>query len=319
MRAGDTRVVAEVTQVMSPEDVAKLAEELARPEAERDLADLLNLPPPTIDELMPRDAPLFHNPAIDSNLGLEGNWIIHWADSDEPDGYAVLSKGGAIDCVGEPCWSEFARDPAAPWEVVFWQPGGGSAGYVDMAADGLLNVYYFNFHLGTNGGRSIGRAVSSDRIEGAWTYVDQEGAESWVRVRSKIRWFQAYSEGPEDTKAIGGNPLAVRTTYIPPGNYMRGNRSSFIIDVYGDELWGRHYPWIARETGLEIWDVSYICTPADGGYVTHSDWAVCFNQGGVEGLSIEIIVWPDAAPGLQHLYIDGMPIPLELEVAGWPE
>lgn len=269
----------------------------------------------------PEPRPNIRDPAIDPNLPLEGNWMIEWqGDSDESLGYAVLSKGGAWKCVDDPeggCWYRFTRDPAAEWHLGFWAEDGGNSASVEMTGPGQFTAEYGYGHLGYSDGVSI---VSGglDGITGKWKQGDRSGSEVWRRVVPRVDTVIWPGDiGAEAT--LADPPVTVISTYSDAGNEMRGNRPSFVIDLMGENLWGRHDYWMPRAQGLEIGDISYICAPAEDGYANHGDFSVCMRQGGVIGVELEFVVWGHARPGLQTLYFNDQEIPFNLVLEGYPQ
>lgn len=73
--------------------------------------------------------------------------------------------------------------------------------------------------------------------------------------------------------------------------------------------------FLPKESGIEIEGHSFIC--ADGAmessfYKTRS----CLDKGGVSGVQIELVPWPEATPGLKILKFDHQNIPFFLDVIG---
>jgi hypothetical protein len=273
----------------------------------------LNFPPE------PRPNP--RDPAVDPNLPLEGNWMIRWeGDSGETPGYAVLSKGGSWTCVDNPdvgCWYRFFREADAEWRLGFWADDGGNSASVEMTGPGQFTALYGYGHLGYSGGASM---VSGglDALSGMWKQGDRSGTEVWERVVSRVDRV-AWPDGPGQEADVGGPPVTVRSVYSDAGNAMRGNRPSFVLNLLGENLWGRHDYWMPRAEGLEIKGLSYLCKPAEDGYVVHGDFWVCLRQGGVIGVQLSFNVWSEARPGPQVLYFDDAEIVFNLELEGYPQ
>lgn len=278
--------------------------------------ELTSRPTPTT---LPANYPKFQDTSVHPNIALEGNWKIKWENTDGGDftGYATFAKGRApILCPKEPC-----RPVDSKWGVSFYfLPGKGeTAGSTVISSPGILETKYNHFWLGTWGGKSKGRVINNDRIEGEWSY-GKSGPEVWERVKSEVISVQSLSDRPRDTALLSSRPVRVKSQYSGAGNDMRGNRPSFKLRLFGRELWGIHYVWMPPESDLELRSMRYICTlRSDGsGYPTHSTYSVCMSQGGVVGVEINIVVWSKAKPGRQFMYFDRQPIPFDLELERWP-
>lgn len=292
--------------------------------------ELLKAPPPkeedenAEEEATPRDTrPNYHDTSIDPMLGLEGNWMITWEDAENtPPGYAVLSKGPGYQCVDGPdgCWYQFTRDPDAAWSVGFWTPpSNSSGGSVTISPSGEISTSYNYFHLGYWGGASKGVA-KGDKIIGEWSYgEDKKGREIWTRVRPKVTETETWIGETPERKPIG-DPVTVTGPYSDASWYMRGNRPTVYLNLYGENMWGLHYFWLPRESDIEISGLNYICQMQNGeGYPLHSNYHVCMSQGGVLGVQLPLILWPNAKPGPHTLYFNDQEIVFNLNLTGFPE
>jgi hypothetical protein len=269
----------------------------------------------------PEPRPNMRDPTLDPNLPLEGNWLIDWqGESEEPPGYAVLSKGGTWSCIDDPeggCWYRFTRDPASEWRLGFWAEDGGNSASVEMTGPGQFTAEYGYGHFGYSGGVST-VSGGPDGITGKWKHGERSGSEVWQRMIPRVD--TVFWPGDINSEAtLADPPVTVVSTYSGAGNDMRGNRPGFVLDLMGENLWGRQDYWMPRADGLEIKGIRYICAPAQDGYVNHGDFSVCMRQGGVIGVELEFIVWGHARPGLQTLYFNDQEIPFNLVLEGYPQ
>ncbi len=273
--------------------------------------------------------PLFPETDVDPQLALEGNYLVRWENGDPATAFATLTKGGAV--INGPTADGrsgvgFRRDPSARWLAQLWFPTATSYGVnageseeISVGSNGAVSIDYGYYVLGQWGGWSD-LAFNGGNLEGTWGYQDRTGPVTWERMDPVLRALApmrgAYPSGP--AVAIG-SPLLLETDYLDEVYSMRGNRNSVWFAVYGENLWGRHYPWVAPETGLEIDRVVYLCNIKNGGRAESNDDQVCLAQGGVIGLKIGLLVWENVRSGNYIFYLDNQPIPLRIEVSDAPE
>jgi hypothetical protein len=246
-------------------------------------------------------------------MRLEGNWLIGWEDALRPFAYAILSKGGEWECIGQNgCDYQFVRDPAAPWTLDMWARDTQTfRKEVSISENGRYEMEYYYGVLGDWGGFSTGQA-SGSVMSGQWEYGDEGGREIWTRIESRITQV-AGSDGQAQPY---GAAVRVEAEYIDERSTMRGNRPSAYLQVLGDELLGRNRFWIPNDAGIEITRASYLCK-GNGG--TRRDGFDCMSSGGVAGMEFELTLWSNALPGRHYLYFDTFTIPFELELSGFDE
>lgn len=266
--------------------------------------------------------PNYYDTAIHPRMDLEGNWIINFGNSEEPETYATLYKGGSRQCYDydDGCWYHWKRDPSAGWGISFWQndnPGLAHSESVTFSGNAMQVDWNYFMH-GHWGGESQ-LTAGQDTISGSWSYgEDETGSESWRRVVPKVTRVE---HGPDDARRSEpvGEPLVIVTDYVRHAFFMRGNRSDIYLDLMGENLWGVQHVFIPGYTDLELYGVRYICQ-YDGanGYPTHPNWKVCLDQGGVRGIRVSMNVWPQAYSGEHILYVNDQEIPFELKVNNEP-
>jgi len=167
------------------------------------------------------------------------------------------------------------------------------------------------------------RNLAADSLGGIWTAryngKDMKGQSVWSRaVPNVTRAVFRVGAGPDKRESAtrpNEHRAEVRMKYDAfywgPDNDMRGNRPEFRVDIYGENLWGVHYPWIDPRTRLELEDQYYIC----GNGERNSGWTACSGQaGGVVGISYGVNVWNGVKPGTKMLFLDGVAITFELVV-----
>ena len=272
---------------------------------------------PRGEEVGEESPPIFQDPAMDPNLGLEGRWMIEWSpESGEPPGYATLSRGAGYVCNSYPC--AFQRDPDAGWKAHSNSVGqdGAASEKVEFSGVGKFLVQWGYGHLGSNGGTSEVEAVSDDFLTGKWTYRERTGSETWTRIEPVVERIDAYSK-IEDSALMGERPVKVLSGFNPKSDAMRGNVPSFYLEVRGKALFGSHYYWFPPSSGLEIVGFYYMCTLPDGEKWYNRTYGRCLGSGvEVDGLQFEIKVW-NAKPGTHAMLLNGVEIPIDLELIGY--
>lgn len=271
----------------------------------------------------PLDEPLkFKDPSIHPQMSLEGNWFVRFGgDTREPPAMVVLSKGGEYGCLNEDNWCHFERDPDAPWSLSYYQGPGKSNGAqsVEVSASGEVNVHWY---YGTHyqwGGRSTISPLSEVSMFGKWRISDTaEGVEHWYRIPSAVRKIGVVN-GDIETEYVPGDVPIVETEYANHVASMRGNRASVTLNLYGPNLWGRHYVALPWSSDMEVSGFRYICDQdGEAGNSTHWSWELCMERGGVKGISVSLVVWPRAYSGRHVLRVDEQEIPFELVVHNEP-
>ena len=268
---------------------------------------------------------------------LEGNWFVEWEnggfkgafggdpkDGSRVQGYITLTRGkddgdwrtvGTVTWVDKGAQRKFAR----------------YGGYPRLAPEGALTV---SFNLGAARlAESVLRVGRPDAptIIGEWSYqerpnfrdatVNLKGKEIWRRAKPSIaRVGFKYDTGETDSRGYlilrdrqtpAGTPGLVELTYGGPNwspeTKSLGDRPSFPLEVFGENLWGTHQPWIEPTTGL-------VATLQ--GEIHRGDNPL--DPASVIGMKMLVYVLPAAKPGRKTLYLDGIPIPFELVIKGYP-
>ena len=257
---------------------------------------------------------------------IEGNWYASWADSDEPDSYITVVREFTWDCINKQAsWCQYRSAPGAPYRVFAAKTAGNAAtaprtDKVTASANSINIEWSYGF-LGHWGGFSEVSIRGENSATGGWSYGDAKGKASWRKVVANITYVQAPRRRADGTigadRRAPGDLLTFRTTYAPPSINMRGNRPEFVIDLYGENMWGHHRYFMPRETGLEIDGHSFIC--GNGSTMNSGRWNMsCLGSGGVAGIRLYINTWAHAAPGLKILEFDGQKIPFLLEIENYP-
>ena len=277
-------------------------------------------------------------PSPDTAPAPEGNWIVDWRNAPSEaatTAFLVLSNSPEFKCWQNPsgrgCWYRFGRPDMATWSL-----GGianntqGSRPEIVHKVDklevepSLVKINYFPYVR--NQGEVV-RNLGTDSPEGSWTSryngKDMKGQSVWRRAVPKVtRAVFHFNPGAkfrpvmqESATAPNERRAEVRLQYDAwdwgPKNDMRGNRPGFRVDIYGENLWGVHYPWIDPRTRLELDDNYYIC----GNGERNKGWTACIGQrGGVVGISYDLNIWDGVKPGTKMLFLDGVPVTFELVV-----
>lgn len=252
-----------------------------------------------------------------------GNWFVEWCDYPEKGQVSLatysLSKEWTIAHTktedGANCYFH-RQDSSSEWSVGIWHGEGYSEGYrtynVQISSENTkIEIGHHHFILGYWGGNSVVSLIGPNEVKGKWLYRDEGGAEVWRRAIPKIKRVKFVSE--IETEVVNGKSRGrVEGTYDSfwwsPSNDMRGNRPNFWIEVYGENLWGHHVVDLGGAADLEPLEFSYI--QSDGG------WSGV--PGKVIGLKFEVVIWPKFSPGPKAVFIDGIKIPFDFAVKGYP-
>jgi len=264
----------------------------------------------------------------------EGNWIVEWrgAPSElEQTAFFVLAKGPEFKCwpnqSGRGCWYGFRHAENAGWTLSgISNKAQGSRGQIVHGVGklevepSLVKIDYFPY---VHNQDEVVRNLGTDSPGGTWTSShngkDINGQSVWRRavpqVTRAVFHFNLGTQKLESATAPNEHRAEVRMKYDSfwwgPDNNMRGNRPEFRVDIYGENLWGVHYPWIDPRTRLELEDEYYIC----GNGERNRGWTACLGQaGGVVGISYGLNIWNGVKPGTKMLFLDGVPVTFELVV-----
>jgi hypothetical protein len=256
-------------------------------------------------------------------VSAEGNWIAEWADSPEPPGLISIFQEYRWDCAN-PADSWCQKRITGPLILQGAQadPNDTShpSGSVSISSNQLAIEWGYR-HFGEWGGASVLTQSGNDSLTGEWSGAGMNGQEVWRRVRSSVAAAAAIVEfdgqfvsGP--VKPLG-QPVRLIADYEDETFRLRGNRKSVYLDLFGSNMWGHHETFLPRETGIEILGRFYIC--ADRQIVSLSSQNTsCLEQGGVIGMRLELLPWPQATPGLKYLTFDGQSVPFNFELRNYP-
>lgn len=287
------------------------------------------LPEPEPIITAPRSLPAPQDPSMGLNIALEGNYLVKWGNHETDHGFVTLTKGGQVGPVPSPDgpdgpvqWTGFYRESDGEWEAKYWIPASGSvpSNYsgsesVEMRADGVVLIeqgYRWNWGMASS---LIG---VQDRLVGEWEYGDESGYEIWDRVPISLSHVTSTTDNGIESQPVG-TPITLTSKYKNPELTARGLRDFVTLNLYGTGLWGRHYYWLEKTSGLELGSASYLCANPTLGNVSHSNDYYCFQQGGIIGMTFKFYVWSEARTGPQTLYFDDRQIPFNLAITDTPE
>jgi len=266
------------------------------------------------------------NAAGDPNTpmpSIEGNWLVQWHDTPEKgkvlQGALALNKRWSRRPIttesGQRYWVS-TRDPESAWHAegkIGDDYGGSYEGTPQASATGQIVTQHGYGFLGHWGGLSKLSQTGPDTLEGQWTYRKQGGAERWQRVTSRVTRVVFHSD-ISDEVVYGQGVGRVEKSYNPdwwgPGNSMRGNRPTFWIQIYGQNLWGHHVLNFRDAPDLELLDQRYIFQ--DGR--THSR---LWHPERTVGIQATVVIWPGFTPGRKVLLVDDMEIPFDFIPTGY--
>ena len=253
--------------------------------------------------------------------GIEGNWFVVWSDTPEPGqtekAILTLRKPWTSTAVrdesGARYWT-YGRVEEDDWTLSGYLGEHYDSGYTavtpKVSPNGRIEIEHPFFVLGHWGGESAVEPAGPDTITGSWSYHDAGGAERWRRAIPKITRVKFISDVEHELDfdaGLGRVEKSYSDYWWGPSNDMRGNRPSFWVEVYGENLWGHHVANIVDEPDLEPLGSSYIW-----------DETADVPQH-IVGLKFQIVIWPQFAPGRKTLLVDDMPIPFDLIVHGYAE
>lgn len=286
---------------------------------------------------------------------LEGNWFFEWSNYPTGDGKtrgaAVLRrqwKQERVEVIGggggggyfnrvypfdSPLTLEYTTD---------FKNWGGLT--LQRSQQGSLEIPWGSW----DGHASELKLKGRDELRGLarWTYlksiggnsyenVPLEGGEVWRRALPYIKRvvfkgvsFYDYSaqftqyDDPSSTveseTTLGGRPGRVEGRYGSvkgwgPDNDMRGNRPKFKIQIYGENLWGHHLIDLGGAVDLEPLPYWTYIMKGGGRYSSLHN-----RLQEVEGIELEVVIWPKARPGRYAVRVDGISIPFDLVIKGHP-
>jgi len=279
------------------------------------------------------------NPA----LKLEGNWYVRWEGSPEgevQEAMATFVRGVDFgrDCgEGNPgqkdCFFQVIRKSGERWRAdgtAYYIDENGNKkwtqSFIDKVDVSPLSTAEIDYFTGVFGGGAVGGVEvlslnGKNRLNGRWNYrnSDTGGSTSWRRaipaVERAVFEVETGDKGKSTVTVPGEKVARVELRKYDSGS-LRDH--TITIRILGENLWGVHYPWIPRNSGLKFeigqWG-AYICSDGDQAfkYNFSSNWVLCRrNFGGVSGLWFQLEVDPDVKPGRKIFYLDGIAIPFDL-------
>lgn len=168
---------------------------------------------------------------------------------------------------------------------------------VALSADGTLTV------TGHWGRVSTLRFVGPDTLRGSWKHKDNSGEEIWQRLTPRITAIEF--AGKTTDRVVPGDQLGRLHVNYEGGDGMRGNKRSFEVRIFGENLWGRHHVWIE---GVDV--EAYWLTPI------HDDKIGPERK--IIGLKLRGYVWSGVSPGRKNLRFNNLTIPFFLALDGYP-
>lgn len=258
--------------------------------------------------------------------GFEGNWVVHWQGIEHPDARISVGAGDRMGCVRATA-NDCRTSSHGELEISGWQTPDRRLAATLTTDGGVTAKWPYGLH-GHWGGTSKLTLSGSDFVTGRWEYGEDGGNESWRRVTATITSAEAQHGPPaaiqEGTRPLSelkrerkplGHPVTLTAPYVGPDLTGPADRPEVYLNVYGEDLWGRHLFELPSVSGLTVRSRRYICdTGKTDEFLTHWNDQVCFEEGGVKGLHIGLKLWPGARPGLYVLTIDGQKVPFRLEI-----
>jgi hypothetical protein len=107
-------------------------------------------------------------------------------------------------------------------------------------------------------------------------------------------------------KVTFGQEVGRLETVYSADDWVAGNRRGFNVRIFGDNLWGHHVVWADAE-GIAATRTHGITDPKSEKPLK------------VVGIEVQGLFWSAASPGRKVLHLDGIKIPFDLEVKGFPE
>lgn len=250
-------------------------------------------------------------PARDAGRGFEGNWEVTHYDKEgkaSPARYIAIARDWPLNVDRE--WEKGSdvlksrpprlwfrqRDPNSPliYSGTHNRNTIGAVGEI-FPKDGTVKFSY-----PYNEGTAEVRLTGPNTVQGRWTHGEKSGAESWRRAAPRIHSVQWRTQKGTVRSAYG--EVGRMETHYNPDDWARGNRATWDVTIYGDDLWGYHVPWVDGY-GVE----SAPCVPI------HDE-----KSKQVIGVQITGHFWSDASPGRRTLHFDDFEIPFDLVVTGFP-
>lgn len=252
--------------------------------------------------------------------GVEGNWQVDWIGStyeETPESVRIsLHRERGRACDDEEMSGCVFKDLIAPdgeWEIEIYD-GEKEIAVQSLSVDpamGTIDIHHYYHIFDLWGGKESAQLAGEDAVRGKWVGNDEEGETVWQRIAPTYSGLAARNVGDwkhlSHFEARGAQRIEVimpwaRRHWSDKQNFP-GQRPHFELQVFGDNLWGRHFASVPKSQGFNI------SSTRRG---TSSEDEPAF-------LIVEITLWPGARPGLHTLYLDGAPIEIDLKVPGFPE
>lgn len=176
----------------------------------------------------------------------------------------------------------------------------------------------------------VRRTGDPDILVGTWQFEDKKGTSTWRRRSSaagirSVAIDRAYpdeaGELAKDTFVAGDR--AGKIVRRAPVTCARGNRNNcdtVWVTLFGEGFAGAHNIWIDPATHFELSNASgWMCR---NGAFEHQ-WSRCgmgrpVADSEVTGISIKMLMWDGMRSGRVNLWVDGQPVPLDVEIADMP-
>jgi len=208
-----------------------------------------------------------------------------------------------------------------PFAVAYSELDGGGFS-VSMGAFENCNCVSITFRVYPTG--------NPDVLRGEWQYEDQTGPTQWRRRNTTSRVHAinisnaVQDENGEWTADFYATQDRAGKLHRADGvtcgyGQMRGNCERVYVTFLGDNFAGPHQVWIDPSTYMEIGEVGWVCR--NGEYFA-GGWSGCgYDEEPVDrvaGIRVQIVMWDGMKSGPVNLWVDGRPLPIELEIGDSP-
>lgn len=260
----------------------------------------------------------------DSQLSAEGNWEIEWHDYPEKGqvtrAVGVLYRTWEKVCVevaGGGCrYQNKLKENDNHWSMTYRISPfehGQTVQQLSVSKTGEIKLEWGYHTLGHWGGQSELRQISSNEIRGNWRYGDRSAAEIWKRAPPRVTRVVLKSKTTSEA-AFGGAPAKVQVDGWDSNN-NRDVRANFDLEIYGENLWGHHLIDFGEGVDIEFSSVFGNNILSDGSRF----FSFLYNPSKVIGIAGRGLLRQHATPGPKTINVDGIAVPFELVISGFPE
>jgi hypothetical protein len=264
------------------------------------------------------DSVLFPQLKSESSQTFGGNWVVTLSNDDgkvRHQQHIVMNTRHKHYCepVAEDiCNYRITDDPKAEWVSGYIGDGNiypRSYTIIEPYTIKYEHAYGIIGHWGADSKVIISR----DRGVGKWEYGEgNNGKEVWVRLRPKINKITFGGVGHQNEPPVSSVAYGSigRVTGIfhernwGPTNNAPGNRDDFIVNIYGENLWGHHIFDVKKGTGLSPNSCQSIQDDKSKNFMGHI------------GLRCSVKVWHGTTSGIKILRLDNLEIPFNFDITG---